>query len=259
MEMQEITSRQNRYIKEAVALKNKKNRDESGLFLVEGDKNCREALESGLDILYAFASWKSDDALLEHPALTKKPVFLVPEHLMEAVSDTKTPQGLLLVARQCWQSPEAVTRQKKMVVLLDGIQDPGNVGTILRTAWAAGAGGILALPGSSDLYSPKVVRAAMGALYHLPCAKGGHQEIFDALKAHDYTVLLADAGGTAFDRVQVPQPVAWLLGSEADGPSLFWRQAEHQKVAIPMAPGVDSLNVAVAAGILFFSGIGQKK
>ncbi len=257
MAMQEITSRQNQYVKQASALKNKKYRDESGLFLVEGDNNCREALASGLEILYVFASWKSSDALLEHAALEKKPIFLVPEHLMEAISDTKTPQGLALVAKQRWQKPETVTRQKKMVVLLDGIQDPGNVGTILRTAWAAGAGGVLVLPGSVDLYSPKVVRSAMGALYYLPCAKGSHEEAAAALAAHDYAVLLADAGGTPFDKIKTSRPVAWLLGSEASGPSAFWRQAEHQKVAIPMAQGVDSLNVAVAAGILFFSGIGR--
>ena len=257
-ETQLLTSRNNSYIKLAASLKQKKYRDELKLFLIEGERNCREALEAGLDIRYAFASEHNNDMLLAHPALRKTPIFLLPEHLLAVIADTKTPQGLVLIAEQRFYPLVELTGSRKTVVLLDGLQDPGNVGTILRTAWAAGVGGVIALPNSADLYSPKVVRAAMGALYHLPCAQAVPEQAAAALKEAGYTLLLADAAGTAFQQVQVVPPIAWLFGSEATGPTPFWRQGQGNPVAIPMAEGVDSLNVAVAAGILLFSPIGKK-
>lgn len=257
-EMQLLTSRNNSYIKLAASLKQKKFRDESGLFLIEGDRNCREALEAGVVIRYAFASSQGDDELLAHPALCQTPVFLLPEHLLAAIADTKTPQGLILIAEQRFYPLAKLIESRKTVVLLDGLQDPGNVGTILRTAWAAGVGGVIALPNSADLYSPKVVRAAMGALYHLPCVQATPEQTAVALKESGYTLLLADAAGVAFQQLQMDPPIAWLFGSEATGPTPFWRQGQGRPVAIPMAEGVDSLNVAVAAGILLFSPIGKK-
>ena len=137
--------------------------------------------------------------------------------------------------------------------MLDGLQDPGNVGTILRTAWAAGLGGVLLVNECADIFSPKVVRAAMGAVYHLPALALSNDEAWALLQQLNCQLVCADAAGRDFRLCQWDASVAWLLGREATGPSAFWRGRAEQLVAIPMQAGVDSLNVAVAAGILFFS------
>ncbi len=255
--MLEITSKENQYVKQAASLKQKKFRDETGLFLVEGERSCREAIDGKAEVLYAFATSRGLEAM---PELGGQyfPCYLVPDRVMNAMADTKTPQGTLLVARQEFASLRDVTEDGGLVVLLDHISDPGNVGAILRTAWAAGAAGVVVLPGSADLYSPKVVRASMGAIYHLELAYAQPGEAYQALQQQGFQLLVADAGGQPLPEVKQKEDVAWVLGNEANGPSDFWRQQAGAMVAIPMAAGVESLNVAVAAGILLFSGLWQK-
>lgn len=255
-----INSKDNQYIKLARALKSKKQREEHGLFVVEGLNNIREALNSDLTPKFMLC----DEAYADEPRVAELSskalergckVMYVTERLLSSVSDTETSQGLLLAVRlpRISSADFAQKAADKHIAVLDGLQDPGNVGTILRTAWAAGLGGVLLVNNSADPFAPKVVRAAMGAVYHLPVLALPNDRAAELLADMDCTLAVADAGGEDFADFCPTKRIAWLLGREATGPSAFFRELAADVVAIPMAQGVDSLNVAVAAGILFFS------
>jgi len=255
-----ISSKDNQYVKLARSLAEKKQRRASGLFLAEGVVNIREALDSDLQaemLLYAAGCEQRPavSGLLRQAQAKGAKLLAVRPEVLRTCAQTEASQGLLLALHM----PRLVAAdflrqvQGQNLAVLDGLQDPGNVGTILRTAWAAGIGGVLLVNDCADVYSPKVVRAAMGALYHLPVLALPNLEAEQLLRRLDCELVCADAAGSDFRQCRFAGPVAWLLGREAVGPSEFWRGRADQLVAIPMRAGVDSLNVAVAAGILFFS------
>lgn len=255
-----INSKNNQYVKLARGLKAKKQRDEHGLFLAEGINNIREALASAL--LPAFLLYdpaRAEDQrvapLLSRARDKGAQVLAVAADVLAAAADTEADQGLLLALHLPRLSAADFVGQTagKHIAVLDGLQDPGNVGTILRTAWAAGLGGVLLVNNSADPFAPKVVRAAMGALYHLPVLTPDKETAAGLLRGEGFCLAVADAGGEDFRGFCPGGRIAWLLGSEAAGPSAYFRGLADKIVAIPMAQGVDSLNVAVAAGILFFS------
>lgn len=260
-----ISSKENQYVKLVRGLARKKQRDAEGLFLAEGLTNIREALSSPIEaellLVDAEAEGKESVRQLAAMAAERGARLAAVEHrLIQGLSQTEANQGLILVLRQPKLGPEDFGRAAmgKAIAVLDGLQDPGNVGTILRTAWAAGLGGVLLSGEAADPYGPKVVRAAMGALYHLPVLALPEEEAWELIRRFDWELACADARGVDFRRCRFAagkQP-AWLLGREACGASHFWTSRAELKVAIPMQAGVDSLNVAVAAGILFFSGAG---
>lgn len=255
-----INSRDNQYVKLARSLKAKKQREEQGMFLAEGVNNIREALKSPLapEFLLCDADRLADEriaALMELAEARGAKVLPVNGRILAGAADTEANQGLLLAVRlpKLTAAEFAAKAMGKNIAVLDGLQDPGNVGTILRTAWAAGLGGVLLVNNSADAFAPKVVRAAMGATYHVPVLALPNDEAAALLADTGCSVAVADAGGEDFAAYKPAGPVAWLLGREATGPSAYFRALAANVVAIPMAAGVDSLNVAVAAGILFFS------
>lgn len=258
-----ISSKNNQYVKLMRSLAEKKQRRASGLFVAEGLANVREALLAANPamqpelLLYAVDRELRPEAaeLLQQAEAAGARVLAVQPAILQSCCQTETSQGLLLALHmpQLSASDFARRAQGKNLAVLDGLQDPGNVGTILRTAWAAGLGGVLLVNDCADVFSPKVVRAAMGAVYHLPSLALDNAAAQELLQQLNCELVCADAAGRDFRQFQIVQPVAWLLGKEATGPSDFWRGQASQLVAIPMQAGVDSLNVAVAAGILFFA------
>lgn len=255
-----INSKDNQYVKLARALKAKKQREEHGLFAVEGLNNIREALNSALTPEFMLYDAERVDepriaALLAAALSRGAKAMPVTSRLLVGISDTEASQGLFLAVRlpRISAAEFAKMAADKHIAVLDGLQDPGNVGTILRTAWAAGLGGVLLVNNSADPFAPKVVRAAMGAVYHLPVLALSNAEAAQLLTDMNCALAVADAGGEDFAAFSSERRIAWLLGREATGPSAYFRELATNVVAIPMAAGVDSLNVAVAAGILFFS------
>ncbi|MFN2304994.1 MAG: TrmH family RNA methyltransferase, partial [Anaerolineales bacterium] len=166
--------------------------------------------------------------------------------LMASISDTENPQGILAVLeRQALALPENPT----FIILVDQMRDPGNMGTLLRTADATGADGVLLTPGTVDAFSPKVVRAGMGAHFHLPIQHKSWEEIKSYLQ--NRPVFLADVDGeTPLWRVNFRQPCTLLIGGEAFGASDEGRSLATQRITIPMLGRVESLNAAIAAAIL---------
>jgi TrmH family RNA methyltransferase len=240
-------------------------RREEGLFVVEGVRLVEEALQAGWPsrlVLHSPALSERGQALVSTFAANGAVVEAVSEGVLAAASATETPQGLLaVVERRELALPAALD----FILVVDALRDPGNLGTIFRTAAAAGAQALVVAPGTVDPFAPKVVRAAMGAHFRLPLRSLDWQSIRDLLKP-GLRIYLADAGrGQAYTVCDLTAPLALILGSEAAGVSGEAQALADEHLHIPMAAEVESLNAAAAAAVLLFevarqrSGAIQKK
>ena len=170
-----------------------------------------------------------------------------------SAAETESPQGVLAVAEIPSRTlGDLALGASARIVVLDAVQDPGNVGTILRTAAALGATAAVALPGTVDLWNAKVVRSAMGASFHFPVLQTTWAELDGFASAHEVAIWGADAGGTPLDRVHAPARLALVMGNEGAGLSAEARSRAAQLVALPIGSVVESLNVAVATGIFLY-------
>lgn len=246
METERLTSLKNPQVVLWRSLKDRKARKAHGLFLVEGRKSVEEALSSGFpaEALLLREDTAEQGALPEN---VKK--YLLPEHVMAAVCDTRTPQGIAAVMRQ---QPVPVTGRR--LVALDGVQDPGNVGTIIRTADAAGLDGVLLSPDCADPYSPKVLRATMGSVFHIPVAVAEDLPgALTELKAKGLPVISSQLDGTPFHAwKEAKDGFVLVIGSEGNGVSPAVRALATVRLRLPMRGRAESLNAAVAAGIMMY-------
>jgi TrmH family RNA methyltransferase len=231
-----------------------------GLFVAEGLRLVQEILAADLPIHEVFYTAAFVESASGHDLVTgcverTNACWEVSEDVMQALADTETPQGILVVLPIPDLHCDAAA---PFTLIPDGIRDPGNLGTMLRTAWAAGVSQVLLPPGTVDYTNPKVVRAGMGAHFYLPIHRATWEDIHTGLGATE--VWLAEAGpGTPYDAVNWRGRVALVVGGEAEGASSEGRAlAADQHVTIPMAPGVDSLNAAMAAVIVLFEAARQR-
>ena len=231
-------------------LKNARARKAEGLFLVEGEVMIREALKCGLKPVEAAADESKEEFAQELSALCRTAV--VSRSLLESICDTKTPQGVCAA----FSLPRELEMEKlpDRIVALDGVQDPGNVGTIWRTADAAGFQAILAGAGSADLMSPKVQRAAMGSGFRVPFAHAENlAESLLRLRERGYHVFVSDLQGADFyARPDSGKKFVLVIGNEARGVPEAGKNAADCRVKLPMRGGAESLNAAVAAGIMMY-------
>ena len=205
-------------------------------------------------LLFATADWLADPAQAELLSQLDVEVQPVSDEVMAAMSDTETPQGVLAVLGVV-QRP--FPSHPTFLLILDSIRDPGNLGTILRTAAAAGVDGVWLGPGCVDAYNPKVVRSSMGALLRLPLAGGGWPEI--TASAEKLTVYLAAADGErVYTAVDWTQPCALIIGSEASGAGRQAHQLAHERISIPIKSHTESLNAAVASAVILFEAVRQR-
>ena len=253
-----ISSAQNPRIKWVHALQSSsKNRRQEKRFVVEGVRLVEEALASGWPadfILHTPELGERGQAVLEGFAGRGVPIEAVSEGAMRAASDTETPQGLLAVLHT---HTLPLPPDLDFVFIPDQLRDPGNLGTVLRTAAAAGAGAVLIPPETVDPFSPKVLRAGMGAHFRLPIHSLDWTAIHAMLQnLHIY--LAAAGGGQAHTQADFCAPLALIVGGEAAGASQQALGLPVTPVHIPMPGGVESLNAAIAAGILLFEGVRQR-
>lgn len=246
--MEHITSMKNPKVVAWKALKERKGRRESGCFLVEGRKMVEEALQSGFPVE---ALLLAEDFPAQEMQLPdgKVPVYLLPPHVLAAVCDTKTPQGIAAVVRICQQ-----TALGKHVVVLDGVQDPGNVGTIIRTADAAGMSGVLLSTQCADVFSPKVLRATMGSIFRMGiCVSENLPQELMHLRDNGYSILSSQLDGEPFyERHPVGEQFALIIGNEGNGVSDAVSATATHRVRLPMRGGAESLNAAIAAAIMMY-------
>lgn len=251
--MREITSSQNSVVKGMRALKEARVRAQQGRMLVEGEKMIREAVSCGLtpfETLIDAQKREKFASLAAWLAGKGAEVYFAPERLIGAVSDTKTPQGAVAV----FSLPVFPEAPGEKVLALDAVQDPGNVGTIWRTADAAGFSALYLGEGSADPYSPKVQRSAMGSAFRVPVKMGGLAGMLAALKKEGYQVVAGALDGVDFAaRPALGRRLVIVIGNEARGVSPEALALADVKLRLPMRGGAESLNAAVAAGILMYA------
>jgi RNA methyltransferase, TrmH family len=247
-------------------LQRRRARGRRGLALVEGVRLVEEALGAGLKIrgavvapdLERTARGSALRAELERHAI---PVEDVSARTFEKLADTDSPQGILAVVEpRRWHPDEIPIGTDGVVLVIDGVQDPGNVGTLIRTAHALGAAGTIALRGTADVVSPKALRAAMGATFRHPVLVLDDAAFIAWARKHAVTLWAAAADGVPLHRAQGANgraraesgPIGVIVGNEGAGIRPQLNAVSTKRVAIPLAQGAESLNVAVAAGILLY-------
>ncbi len=240
-------------VKGIARLNQKDARYETGLFLLEGFQGLKE-VKPHTDLIEEVLA--TEAAMDAHPELFEGlEVTVVSERVMDRICDTKTPQGVVCVVHQLDVDLDLVISNKpKLVAILDQIRDPGNAGTVLRAADAAGADAVIFSKESVDLYNPKVVRSTTGSLFHLPIVIDAKlPAAISRLKAEGIQVLAAAASGTLITEVQtLSDPTAWIFGNEAHGIRPEVLDLADQVVALPIFGSAESLNLATAASVCLY-------
>ncbi len=239
-------------------LMRRKGRERRGLAVAEGIRLVEEALSARIPIRGAVAgpaleSTSRGQALKARLLGAGVTLSHVADRELTALADTEHPQGIIAVVEPPpWSLDQLDLTRSSVVLVLDAIQDPGNVGTLIRTAHGLGAAGIIALKGTADLNNPKVLRGAMGASFRLPAVAADDAELEAWLAAARVNLWATAMGGTPLKQWRASGPVAIVVGNEGAGirPALLGRTAGS--IGIPLREGAESLNVAVAAGILLF-------
>ncbi len=239
-------------------LRRRKSRERQGFFVVEGVRAVEELLRSPLTVHGILTAPQLADAprgreLIGQIAGTAIDHSAVNEAEFRSAAETESPQGILAIAKIPARSLTELSGLTPFrMLVLDALQDPGNVGTILRTAAALGADATVALPGTVDLWNAKVVRSAMGAHFHHMAFHTTADQLFEFLGAESVPLWAADAGGSPVESVSPPERLALAIGNEGAGLSSSVRERASAIVSLPIARSVESLNVAVATGILLF-------
>ena len=245
-----------------VAKLNKKDaRSETGLFLLEGMQGLKEALDRPKLIQEIYAT---EVAVEQHPELfaratsSRIEVHLVTDQVLKALTDTQNPQGVIAVCRSLdVDLTDILAQEPKLLALLANIRDPGNAGTVLRAADAAGADGVIFSDNSVDVYNPKVVRSTTGSLFHLPFVVGA--TIADTIaqaKSAGFQVFAANGGGDSLEILSdevLKKPTLWVFGNEAWGFEPETLELVDRQVGVPIYGAAESLNLATAASICLYA------
>lgn len=228
------------------------------MFVAEGVRSVEELLRSSLTIRGALVAPQLTDAprganLRRQLEQSRIEVAEVSEKDFRSAAETDSPQGVLAIA-EVPSRPLDTLQLPPMcrILLLDAVQDPGNVGTIVRTASALGANITIALPGTVDLWNPKVIRSSMGAQFHHQAVHAGVDETLGFLERQSVELWATDTQGTPLDGKAAPERLAIAVGNEGAGISSSIRAKAQRTVSLPISGDVESLNVAVAAGILLY-------
>lgn len=256
-----ITSLANGQIKNIIQLNQKaKARREQGLFVAEGKKMFLEAPAHFVEKVYVTESLSSDEALMAE--VRKYPYDIVADPVFKQMSDTQTPQGVLTVLKKpVYQAEDILTGEAPFVMVLEDLQDPGNAGTIFRTAEGAGVQGIFLTKNSVDITNPKVIRSTMGSIYRMPFLYVEDvvslAEIFRKKGIRTYAAHLK--GEHTYDKEAYQGGTAFFIGNEGNGLTDQASEAADCLIRIPMCGHVESLNAAMAAGILMYEAARQRR
>ena len=258
-----INSTSNKQVKRVINLRDKaKARREEGLYVAEGLRMCREYKPDDVEILYITENFGKQE---ENKKWLRGFKFeFVTDEVMHYMADTKTPQGVLAVAKQKKCTLEDIlkkTKTQKLLMILENIQDPGNLGTIIRAGEGAGITGVVMSSDTADIYNPKVIRSTMGAVFRVPFV---YVEDLKAalLQLKDHGVHLYAAhlkGQNPYDQEDYTESTGFLIGNEAQGLSDEIASLADTYVKIPMAGSVESLNAAIASSVLMFEVARQRR
>lgn len=260
--MQRISSKDNSLIKHIKRLKEKKYRDEYGEYIIEGLKLIKEAIQENADIKYIVVCDGCDNSEMIESHLKYEMARLdfiyVPQNIFKLLSDVENPQGVLAVIGKASKEIN-IDINEDIILALDDIQDPGNLGTILRTADSVGLKQILVSKGTADSYNPKVVRSTMGAIFRVNVIECENlKESLKNLQKKDYKVMTTSLKSkkTIFE-VNYKKKII-VIGNEANGVSKEILNLADEKVIIPMLGKTESLNASVATGVILYEHVRQK-
>lgn len=261
--MKKITSSDNDIYKAFARLYRRKYRDREGLYIIEGINLIEEAVKNGAELKSVFIreDFDADAHGVRAFEAGGIPVYSMPRALFDKTSDTQTPQGIAAVSAKPECGVESFFAETDNIIVLDRLQDPGNIGTVIRTADAAGFAGAVIVKGTADLFSPKTVRAAAGSLYRV--------RLLYADSAADAARLIRDYGRRLIctspyaDRlyydVDMSQRTAIVIGNEANGVCSEFSESADVSVRLPMEGSIESLNAAVAASVMMYEAVRQRR
>ncbi len=238
-------------------LHRRRGRERRGLALAEGVRLVEEVVAARIECRAVLASPALEGTergrALKAALQARGPVTETSDEELAELAATEHPQGVLaVVVPPKWRLDDIALGPTGVLVVLDAVQDPGNVGTIVRTALALGAKGVVTLPGTAEIENPKTMRSSMGAAFRLPTLPVDEAVLSEWLGRHKVIVAAAAMDGQRFERAKLTGPLALILGNEGAGLTSEFAKKTKLKFTIPLEPGAESLNVAVAAGIFLF-------
>lgn len=263
--MERLTSSQNPQIKEAVKLQDRRQRDETKLFLIEGFRELTRAVKGGVVIQKLFICdelflGENEPALIEEIRKSGARILSCTESVFRKLSYRDRPDGLVAIAVQMHLPLSALlVKPNPFFIVAEGIEKPGNLGSILRSADGVGADGVIVCDRCTDVYNPNVVRASVGTLFTQPVVEASGGDTFNFLKKHGIQIASATPSAkTIYTDANFSGPIALVVGTEQVGLTELWMQAADLQVAIPMRGVADSLNVATAATLLMYEVLRQR-
>ncbi|ADL11942.1 TrmH family RNA methyltransferase [Acetohalobium arabaticum] len=261
-----ISSFKNSKIKFLRSLYRKKYRRRNNKFILEGSRIITDALEAKADIDQIFYSaqflsqQKNKELLAQLREVTE--IIEITDSLLNKIADTATPQGIIAIVNQPeFELEDFLIEDNDLFLIIDRIQDPGNLGTILRTADGAGVDGVFLLKGTVDIYNLKTIRATMGSLFRVPVfGLNSPSDLTDILQMKDIQMVAADIEAKDYYyELDYNQPTALVIGNEGAGAQPETLKLADKKVKIPLSEGIDSLNAAIASGIIMYEMVRQRK
>lgn len=253
----QITSSSNEKIKYLKKLLSKRSfRESEGCFVLEGARAVKDAAKAGASLCALFVREGEENFHIESDV----PTYIVAPHVFEGVAETKSPQGVLATVKMPQNTLSDLS--EGCVIFCENLQDPGNLGTVIRTAAAVGAAGVVLSEGCVDLFNPKVVRSTMSALFSLPVVTGAKVgESFDAFRQKGYRILGAALSPKTVDLYEeaLPPNTLFVIGNEGNGITEETLSLCDQTVKIPMPGNIESLNASVAAAILMYEHYRQNR
>ncbi len=248
-------------VKGVARLHQKDARAETGLFLLEGPQGLKELIREpdlALEVFATAAALAKYSTEFEALRRARVEIVEVSEDVLDKMADTQNPQGVVAVLKQLdAELSDLLATSPNLVAVLEQVRDPGNAGTVIRAADAAGADGVVLTKESVDLYNSKLVRSTAGSLLNVPTvAEVDPQEMLEALKAAGMQIYVADAGGDVLTDIpseELAKPTAWVFGNEAHGVSELAKELSDRVVALPIYGSAESLNLATAASVCLYA------
>ena len=266
MEENIITSVQNARIKHVVALQQKSSlRREEGLFVVEGQREIEHCIEGGYEVVEVYRRSQEIGIRSQESGVRREVEYIVTPQVYEKMAYRGSTEGIIAVVKSKGHSISSVncklsTVNNPLVIVLESVEKPGNLGAILRSADAANVDAVIVCDPLTDLYNPNLIRASIGAIFTVPTAVCTSQECIAFLKERHIKILTAQLQDSyEYYNYDMRQATAIVMGTESTGLTQQWREAADAHIRIPMLGRLDSLNVSVSAAILMFEAIRQRK
>jgi len=260
-----LTSLQNPKIKYAKKLRNRRFREKENKTILEGYRELSRSFEYGMQLEECFYCsgmflGENEDSLIAEFASKNIKTYEVPKHILEKIAYRDKPEGLIAIAKtQQHLLSDIPVKKNGLYLIVEGIEKPGNLGSLLRSADAAGADGLIICNKCTDIYNPNVIRASTGALFAVPVAEATNEETLEWLTKNNIKTLAGTPHtDIIYSKNEMTKATAILVGAEQYGLTEFWMNKADQQVKIPMLGKIDSLNVATAATILLYEAARQR-